>query len=125
MTNDERVSPEWVRIRKKLSLEEINYLLDRGTVTYPTRSWPRPQSWGTSMLNKAFNKPILIPLTDKELNYIEGALAHDIRSLGGEMQLGNIPQLLWFQKRLLGKVVRLHRAGLRKVRVEAAKLGKE
>ena len=59
-------------------------------------------------------KTIRFDLTDKELNYIQSALARDVRGLEIQKQLGNIPYLLWFQKRLLAKVQRLHLAGLRK-----------
>lgn len=59
-----------------------------------------------------------VELTDKELNYIEGALRERIKeyATGPFSGLGNVPHLLWFCKKTYRKL-RLLRGWPRNVRL--------
>ena len=56
---------------------------------------------------------VSIELTSKELNYIDAGLRDNIFSLESRGKIGNVPQLLWFTKRLRGKLKRINRAAVR------------
>lgn len=56
---------------------------------------------------------ITVELTSKELNYIDAGLRDSIAGLKDIATLGNVPHLLWFTKRLRGKLHRINHKALR------------
>ncbi len=56
---------------------------------------------------------VSVELTSKELNYLDGALRRSVHEYEQRGDFGNIKQLLWFTKRLKGK---LHRINTKAVR---------
>lgn len=55
---------------------------------------------------------VSVKLTNKELNYLDGALRAEIRNLE-ESKMGNLPHLIWFTKRLAGKLRRINHKAVR------------
>lgn len=53
-------------------------------------------------------KTFKVVLSDKELNYLDAGLRDSIGVLESYGAVGNGPHLLWFTKRLRGKLKRIH-----------------